>query len=132
VVIVEFKKPMRKNYAKTDNPITQVYGYIRDIRAGKRTTHKGRPIQLEKTTPFFCYIICDITEQIDEWADDAGFKKTPDGRGYYNFNENHNSYTEIIPFDKMLSDAQKRQMAFFEKLNLPSHPPPPQKSDCTK
>lgn len=122
--IIEFKRPMRKSYATDESPIAQVYGYIRDIRAGKKTTCTGRPIRVEKTTPFFCYIVCDISEQLDRWADDAGFRKTPDGQGYYNFNENHNSFTEIIPFDKMLSDAKKRQLAFFQTLNLPSHSPP--------
>jgi hypothetical protein len=122
VVIIEFKRPMRKNYSQNeDNPIEQVYGYIRDIRAGKKTTKTGRPILVLDNTVFYCYIICDINEMISKHAENFQFIKTPDQQGFYCFNTNYNSYTEIISFDKMLKDAKKRQTAFFDKLNIPNH-----------
>lgn len=122
VVIIEFKRPMRDQYGKEDSPIAQVYGYVDEIRKGKKTTYPtGRPIAVAPTTPFYCYIVCDITDKIKRWATEAGFINTPDGQGYFFFNQNYNAYVEIMSFDKMLSDARKRQLAFFEKLNLPSH-----------
>ena len=34
VIIIEFKRPMREAYAKDENPIEQVYSYIKEIRNG--------------------------------------------------------------------------------------------------
>jgi hypothetical protein len=122
VVIIEFKRPMRNNYPKNEhNPIEQVYSYIEDIRAGKKTTKTGRPIPVLRDSIFYCYIICDITKEISKFAKNSGFTMTPDQQGFYCFNSNYNSYTEIISFDKMLKDATKRQTAFFDKLNIPNH-----------
>ena len=35
------------------------------------------------------------------------------------YNENLNAYYEVISYTKLLSDAQKRNLVLFEKLNLP-------------
>ena len=119
--MIEFKRPIRGQYGKEDSPIAQIYGYVDDIREGKKTTQSGRPLTVTRTTPFYCYIICDIGDKIKCWATEGGFINTPDGQGYFFFNQNYNAYVEIMSYDKMLNDARKRQLAFFQKLNLPSH-----------
>lgn len=45
-------------------------------------------------------------------------KHTPDGVGYYAFNENLNLLIEVIPYAKTVNDAERRNAAFFSKLGM--------------
>jgi hypothetical protein len=117
VVIIEFKRPERDDYDQS--PIDQVYGYIKDILAGKAKTPQGRPVMVSPQTPFYGYVVCDLTDSIRQYAENASFKKTPDGLGYFGFNPNFNAYVEVISFNKLLQDASKRNHVLFEKLQLP-------------
>jgi hypothetical protein len=112
---------MRAKYddAKEDNPIQQVYGYIDDIKAGKIKDRHDRLITLKPNALFFAYILCDPTPKIENYARIAQFKRTPDNSGWFTYNENYPAWVEIIPFDKLLSDAKKRNRILFDKLNLP-------------
>jgi hypothetical protein len=49
-----------------------------------------------------------------------GARRTPDNLGYYGFNETLNAYYEVISYNKLLSDAGKRNRVLFEKMNLPT------------
>jgi len=118
VTIFELKRPMRSDYQPDDDPVDQVYGYIRDIRDGKAKNEKGRPIEINSNTPFYCYILCDITQKIATFAENKSFRLTPDGKGYYGFNDGLHAYVEIISYDKMLRDAKKRNDVFFKKLGI--------------
>lgn len=120
VVLVEFKRPMRNDYSEQENPVSQVYGYIRDIRAGKVVTHEGRPIDVKDSTPFHVWVVCDLTKSARDKAEEYGFRDTPDGVGMFHLHPNFNAYIELIPFEKMVEDAEKRNRILFETLNLPS------------
>jgi hypothetical protein len=120
VVLVEFKRPMRNDYNEDENPVAQVYGYIRDIRAGKVVTHEGRPIDVKDSTPFHVWVVCDLTKSARDMAEEYGFRDTPDGVGMFHLHPNFNAYIELIPFEKMVDDAEKRNRILFETLNLPS------------
>lgn len=118
IVVVEFKRPVRDDYTDDDNPITQVMRYITEIRDKKVKDNNGRFINIEDNTPFYAYIICDITPRLRDIVKLHGFYRTPDIGGYYWFNQNIKSYIEIISFDKLLSDAKKRNRVLFERLGL--------------
>ncbi|WP_061270193.1 hypothetical protein [Leptospira interrogans] len=120
IVIIEFKRPMRDDYDSEDNPISQVYDYIREIRNGNKTDIHGRPFPVNENTPFYSYIISDITKSLIKQAENSHFTQTPDSQGYFGFNQNLKCYTEIISFDKLLDDARKRNKFLFEKLGLPT------------
>src|SRR5271157_1321258 len=47
VLLVEFKKPGRKNYPDSENPQLQVERYVRELQSGNLTDVRGRPIQLD-------------------------------------------------------------------------------------
>ncbi len=120
IVIFEFKRPMRNDYSDKENPIQQVYDYIDEIQKGKELTKDGRPININPSTPFYGYIICDITETLRKQAFSAGLVVTPDNNGFFGFNPNYRAYVEVISFEKMLLDSKKRNRVLFEKLNLPT------------
>ena len=67
ITIIEFKKPERDNYIDNDdskNPVDQVERYIEDLLNGKVTNRKGRTINITKETPFYVYIISDLTPSL--------------------------------------------------------------------
>jgi hypothetical protein len=67
-------------------------------------------------TPFYCYIVCDITPKMQTCAEFASLEKTPDGMGYFGYNKGLHASVEVISYDKLLGDAQKRNRILFEKL----------------
>ena len=118
ITIIELKRPMRKSYPATDDPFKQMQDYIDNIQNGKVTDFEGRLIQ--KNTPFFCYLICDFTPEIIKQSKSANLTKTPDDEGYFGYWQNYNAYIEVISYTKLLDNAKKRNMAFFQKLGLPT------------
>ena len=122
VSIIEFKRPERKNYSKSqkgkENPIEQVYDYIDDIKAEKVKNNAGRTIKIYDSTRFYGYVICDINDKIKKFAKKATLQPTPDNMGYFGYNPEYNCYIEVISFDKILADAKKRNRVLFKKLGL--------------
>lgn len=119
IVIIEFKRPARNDYKSAENPITQVYGYVRQLRAGTAKDRQGRPISIPDAMPFYCYVICDLTETLKEQAQNASLTLTPDAQGFFGFNPMLRAYVEVISFDKLLDDAIKRNRVLFDKLGVP-------------
>jgi hypothetical protein len=119
IVIIELKQPMRKNYSN-DDPFKQTREYIQDINSGKARTIDGRPISVRGSIPYYCYIICDINDKIKIMATDFELTETPDGEGFFGYKRAYNAYYEVISYNKMLRDSQKRNAVFFEKLGLSS------------
>ncbi len=119
IVIVELKRPMRKDYDTDDeNPIDQVLNYIDNIKNDKKTLKDERLFNV-KEIPFYCYIICDLTPKIKTVAKRHDFTETFDGEGYFGYRKEYNAYFEIISYDKLLDDSKKRNQILFDKLKLP-------------
>lgn len=123
ITIIEFKKPERDNYIDNDeskNPVDQVERYVEDLLGGKITNRKGRTINITKETPFYIYIISDLTPTLIKILERRDFYKTPDGQGYYTFkSRRYNGYIEVMSFEKVKNDARKRNQILFDKLGLP-------------
>jgi hypothetical protein len=120
--IVEFKKPMRddyKDYDEDKNPIEQTEKYIENLIDGKVKGRNGRFVEVNDKTPFYIYIVCDITPSLEKILKRREFDQTPDGKGYFKIkSKQYSAYFEVLPFEKVLSDAQKRNRILFEKLNI--------------
>jgi hypothetical protein len=119
IVIIEFKRPARDDYTDDDNPINQVYRYVELIRSGNAKDHGGRPITIKPEIPFYAYIICDVTKTLRRQANFAGLVPSPDGLGFFGYNTQVGVYIEVIGFDKLMSDAERRNASLFEQLNIP-------------
>jgi len=123
ISIVEFKKPERNNYVDNDekkNPLDQVEQYVDDLINGRIKNRKGRTITITKETPFYIYIVCDLTSSLVKILERREFMKTPDGLGYYNFkNKRYNGFIEVLSYEKIKADARKRNQILFDKLGLP-------------
>jgi hypothetical protein len=123
-VIVEFKRPERKDYHTRDkkkNPVDQVISYISTIRDNKAKDRKGKLIQIDKErTPFYAYIVCDFNDNLLKVLEEKNFTETPDRLGYFYFHDKYKAYIEVISYTKLLKDAKSRNRILFDKLGLPS------------
>lgn len=119
ITIVELKRPGRKQYS--EDPVDQACRYIDDIRSGKVRDINGHVIRvLENDVIFHVYVICDVESQaIKKAIKKYEFKPTFDGTGYRKpYYSSYNAIIEIIPFKKLLEDAQTRNKIFFRKLGI--------------
>jgi len=117
ILLIEFKRPGRTNYAEDENPQLQIQRYIRRLTSGSMADVKGRPITLDETTIFYCFIIADMCPKIDDWTFD--WQRTADGRGRIRRPDSgFRGSIELIGWDKLLEDAKARNRAFFDKAGI--------------
>lgn len=122
IVIVEFKRPGRKNLKDKEgkSPLDQVLEYITKIREGKIRDRDGHEVHASDATSFYCYIICDTNvDQVKHIARAYRMEPTLEDGGYYVHYEKEKAYIEIMSFKKLLTVARKRHQKLFAKLRLP-------------
>lgn len=120
--IVELKKPQRddyKDYDDSKNPVEQSEKYIELLLEGKVKGRNGRVVEVGRRTPFYVYIICDIRPSLQKILERREFELTPDGMGWFKVKSKfYSAYFEVMPFEKVLDDARKRNRILFEKLKI--------------
>ncbi len=120
ITIIELKRPQRNDLNSDDsNPINQVLKYVSDIKSGKVKRANGRGFGNVSNAAFYCYVIADITDSLEEDAANAGLNRTPDGEGFFGFNAPRGAYIEVISYTKLLKDAKQRNEILFDKLFRP-------------
>lgn len=122
ITIFEFKKPQRDDFANPsskDDPVQQVVRYVKQIRDGKFKTPKNRDILVNANTPFYGYVVCDLTNKVAGWLErEKDFTPMPDGLGWFRWFGNINLYIEVLSWNKLLRDAEMRNKIFFNKLGI--------------
>lgn len=118
IVIFELKKPMRDDYSMESNPVTQLTDYAQQILDGKVKDSKHRNIRATNETQFYLYAVCDITPSLERILNIMDFTKTADRLGAYHYNSNIHAYIEVLSFDKIRNDSEKRNHVLFEKLGI--------------
>jgi len=122
VTIFEFKRPHRDDFVNAssyEDPVEQIIRYVNNIKKGKYKTHEGREIQIAANTPFYGYVICELTRKVKEWLEEVkDFKPLPDRMGYFRRHSNLNLYIEVLSWEKVLKDSTMRNKIFFHKLGL--------------
>jgi hypothetical protein len=118
ITAIEFKRPGRDDYTDVDNPLSQSFELVEEIR-NSQFKIKGRPVPVSnEKIPASVYCVCDLTPSLKKVLKHFDAFVTPDGQGYYGFHRGYNAYYEVMDYSKMLRDAKKRNRIFFEKLNL--------------
>ena len=122
ITIFEFKKPQRDEFTNPstrEDPVRQIIRYANKIRDGKYKTPKGRKILVSENTPFYGYVVCDLTPKVEMWLQrEKDFKQMPDNLGWFQWFANINLYVEVISWDKVAKDALMRNKIFFKKLDI--------------
>jgi hypothetical protein len=118
----EFKKPQRDDFAdpsSKEDPVQQIIRYVNQIREGKFKTPTGRDILVNDTTPFYGYVVCDLTKKVKDWLQkEKNFTPMPDGLGWFNWFGNISLYMEVVSWAKLLRDSEMRNKIFFNKLGI--------------
>lgn len=118
IVILELKRPMRDDYSIGENPIEQLLGYVDKLSSNKMTDRNGRVIRVGDNTQFYLYAVCDITPNLIKVAEFNDFKETPDKMGMYKYHDKKHAYIEVLSYDKIIIDAEKRNRILFDKLGI--------------
>ena len=122
ITIFEFKKPQIDDFVGSsvqEDPVEQIISYVNNIQDGKYKTPEGRGIKVTKNTPFYGFVICDITSKVEEWLlRKKDFTPMPDSLGWFHRIRNINLYVEVNGWDKVLKDAKMRNKIFFKKLGI--------------
>ena len=117
VVIIEFKRPGRDNYSS--DPAQQVLEHFVAIDDGKVQDVDGRMVN-PANMRYYGYFIADLTPTLKKQMR-FNYQQSVDGEGYFKTLPGGNGYVEIISYDKLLRDAQRRNRVLFEKLGLHKH-----------
>lgn len=91
---------------------------MRLIQSGKAFDRGGTPINVPDHTPFYAYIVCDLTPKLVQQAENATLTHSPDSLGYFGYNSKLRTYVEIVSFDKLIGDAKKRNAFLFDQLGI--------------
>ena len=122
ITIFEFKQPQRDDFVNPssgEDPIEQVIRYVEAIKEGNYKTPEGRDMYVDYNTPFYGYLICDLTAKVTDWLyKQKDFTPMPDGLGYFKWFANNRLYMEVLAWDKILKDSEQRNKIFFSKLGL--------------
>ena len=122
ITIFEFKRPQRDdfvNQSSSEDPVQQIVRYVNKIRDGEYKTPKGREMRVAENTPFYGFVVCDLTPKVKTWLErEKDFKPMPDRLGWFQWMGNINLYVEVISWDKILKDAHMRNKVFFQKLDI--------------
>jgi hypothetical protein len=120
IFLVEFKRPQRDDYTLEKNPLQQAFELVEEIRVGKFKDEKGRPISVASANvPASYYAVADLTSSLKRVLKTMeGAFPTADQQGYFGYHRNYNVYYEVVDYNKLLRDSQKRNRIFFDKLNI--------------
>jgi hypothetical protein len=119
VILVEFKRPNKENYTDKTDPFMQLMDYVELFKSSRTVKDKdGKTISnVGANTAFHCYIVADLTQGLTRRLRGL-LQLTPDKAGLFGYTQNPEAYVEVIPYQKLISDAQARNAIFFNKLGL--------------
>ncbi len=121
ITIVEFKRPGRDDYTLQKNPFVQVRDYVVRLRdAGVARAADGAEVrQIEKNTPFMCFVIADIEPSLSSMMQQFGPFHRKAGHGsYYKWDEVYKIFIEVTSYSEILKGAKARHQAFFDRLGI--------------
>ena len=95
VMLVEFKKPGRKEYDERYSPLNQISRYITELNSNTTEDYKRERIRIAGDCVFYCYVVADIVGNLEMHT--SSWRTTSNGRGRnYDLSGKHRGMIEII------------------------------------
>ena len=117
MMLVEFKKPGRKDYSERYSPLNQVSEYISKLKNNEIEDYRGSRIRIADDCVFYCYVVADIVGKLDIHT--STWRTTSNGRGRIQPLEGKfRGVIEIIEWADLLDDARLRNLAFLDAAGL--------------
>ncbi|CUX71994.1 MULTISPECIES: ATP-binding protein [Agrobacterium] len=118
-MIVEFKRPGRTQYKKTEDLVElQITKYLRQMKNGEIETYNRQRVRIAPDCIFYCYVVADIRGDLKEQL--AGWSTTANGEGRIRAldNEFKGSTIEVIQWQDLVNDAWARNVATLHAAGL--------------
>lgn len=117
VMLVEFKKPGRRDYEDRYSPQNQISEYITRLQKGEIEDYRNQRIRIAEDCIFYCYVVADIVGKLEIHTN--GWRTTSDGRGrIQDLNGKFRGVIEIIEWADLIKDARLRNLAFIGAAGL--------------
>lgn len=118
-MIVEFKRPGRKSYAKVEDDLErQITKYLRQLADGEVQTFDKRRVRFAPDCQFFCYVVADIEGDLEDQL--STWPTTANGEGRFRtlHGKFEGSSIEVIQWTDLINDAWARNMATITAAGL--------------
>ena len=117
VMLVEFKKPGRKEYNEKYLPLTQISRYLKELKSGTVENYNNERIRIADDCIFYCYVVADIVGTLDVHT--SAWKTTANGRGrWLELGGSYRGTIEVIEWRDLLEDARSRSLSFINAIGL--------------
>lgn len=117
LVLVEFKRPGRKDYSGTDkDPFIQVVNYVRKIKESSLQTKSGTLIPVKNCSIYY-YLIADITSSLADKCIAYNLDVNARGDRYYGYNR-VGMFIEVMTLDALRRRAKERHRALWKAAGL--------------
>lgn len=120
ISIIEFKKPTRNDYKFGNikyDPVLQVIETLNKAQdAGGIKKFDGTYFAFRGVVRRFAYIIADITPSLKTVLDNHDFKNDSNPDIYVQYRDKQEIFIQAIGYDTLVSNAKKRNHAFFSVL----------------
>lgn len=114
IIIIEFKRPGRDDYSK--DPADQILQRFREISEGNVVDIDGRQVN-PSNIRYTGYLIADLKPSLHKQVY-GRYHRTADNEGYFFNLSDGNGCIEIISYDKLVKDAERRNRVLFDKLGI--------------
>ena len=113
VLLIEFKKPGRRDYDERYSPMNQVSRYLTQLVNGEVEGLNRQRVRLASDCVFYCYVVADIVGALDIHT--SAWKTTADGRGgWTELSCKFRGSIEIIEWADFINDARARNAAYIQ------------------
>ena len=73
---------------------------------------------MQPNAPIHVHVICHIVDNLLDEIQGYNYCQSTDGEGIWLYMDKLNALVEIVTFEKLISDARKRNEVFFQKLGI--------------
>ena len=117
-MIVEFKRPGRRDYQKAEDQIEQqITKYLLQLQGGDVEAFGRERVRIAPDCIFYCYVVADIVGDLK--AQLSGWKTTANRQGRLRMLEgDFQGSIEVIQWTDLVNDAWSRNQASLHAAGL--------------
>jgi hypothetical protein len=118
VMVVEFKKPGRRNYSGSKDQIEQqITRYLAQLQGGEIESFGRTTVRIARDCVFHCYVVADIVGDLVLQL--SGWDTTSNGQGRIRqLKGNYRGQIEVVQWQDLINDAWMRNTATIHAAGL--------------
>ncbi|MBV1824987.1 ATP-binding protein [Komagataeibacter oboediens] len=118
VLIIEFKRPMRRSYPKAEDQIErQIVKYLSQLKGNELESFGRKRIRIAPDCVFHCFVVADIVGDLEEQL--SSWETTANGEGRLRrLGGNYQGTIEVIQWQDLVNDAWQRNASTLFSAGL--------------